>query len=37
MKQYNHESNSNLDRYVSESLEGITYADVIDMVAEDQS
>ena len=37
MKQYNHESNSNFDRYVSESLEGITYADVIDMVAEDQS
>lgn len=37
MKQYNHESNSNLDRYVSESLEGVTYADVIDMVAEDQS
>ena len=37
MKQYNHESNSNLDRYVNESLEGVTYADVIDMVAEDQS
>lgn len=37
MKQYNHESSSNLDRYVKESLEGVTYADVIDMVAEDQS
>ena len=37
MKQYNHESSSNLDRYVNESLEGVTYADVIDMVAEDQS
>lgn len=37
MKQFSHESNSNLDRYVKESLEGVTYADVIDMVAEDQS
>ena len=37
MKQYNHESSSNLDRYVNESLEDVTYADVIDMVAEDQS
>lgn len=37
MKQYNYESNRNFDRYVSESLEGVTYKDVIDMVAEDQS
>lgn len=37
MKQYNHESSRNLDRYVSESLEGVTYSDIIDMVTEDQS
>lgn len=37
MKQYDHKSSNNLDRYVKESLEGVTYKDVIDMVAEDQS
>lgn len=37
MKQFNYQSSSNLDRYVKESLDGITYEDIIDMVADDQS